>query len=59
MYYSILVNTFYTPYSQDDKSEEGASEIAVEAVEGDVQGNVQIKMVVSNGKVILCTRSLI
>lgn len=45
--------------SQDEKSEEGTSESAVEAVEGDVQGNVQIKMVVSNGKVNLYVHSKI
>ncbi|KAH9629429.1 hypothetical protein HF086_013343 [Spodoptera exigua] len=32
------------------KGEEEIAENAVEATEGDVQGNVQIKMVVSNGK---------
>ncbi|XP_047988222.1 rho GTPase-activating protein 21 isoform X2 [Leguminivora glycinivorella] len=33
-----------------EKKGEGTIESAVEAIEGDVQGNVQIKMVVSNGK---------
>ncbi|XP_073944334.1 rho GTPase-activating protein 23-like isoform X3 [Choristoneura fumiferana] len=36
--------------SPDKKGEEGSLESAVEPIEGDVQGNVQIKMVVSNGK---------
>ncbi|XP_075969245.1 rho GTPase-activating protein 23-like isoform X2 [Anticarsia gemmatalis] len=38
------------PSRSTKKGEEETSENAVEATEGDVQGNVQIKMVVSNGK---------
>ncbi|KAJ8725450.1 hypothetical protein PYW08_003633 [Mythimna loreyi] len=38
------------PTRTTKKGEEEIAENAVEAVEGDVQGNVQIKMVVSNGK---------
>lgn len=41
----------FMSYSPTKKGEEEIPENAVEATEGDVQGNVQIKMVVSNGKV--------
>uniref|UniRef100_A0A2A4IZD9 PH domain-containing protein n=1 Tax=Heliothis virescens TaxID=7102 RepID=A0A2A4IZD9_HELVI len=38
------------PTRSTKKGEEEITDSAVEATEGDVQGNVQIKMVVSNGK---------
>lgn len=37
--------------NRPEKKDEDTAEGIVEPVEGDVQGNVQIKMVVSNGKV--------
>lgn len=40
-----------TANSSDKKGEGELIESVVEPVEGDVQGNVQIKMVVSNGRV--------
>lgn len=37
--------------SPEKKCDEETAENSEEAIEGDVEGNVQVKMVVSNGKV--------
>lgn len=45
------INIFILFNSPEKKGDGETAESGIETIEGDVQGNVQIKMVVSNGKV--------